>query len=279
MQINIGTERIVQLEATYSATDIEEVAGRRRVEAFGQVARLFQRPKPEDITIAAIRFRLEPIWYARAAAHFRYDRRHTYKVPVVAEVRAVNVLENEYPVLLQGSNRSFELQAVEHCVEESYAVLSLDAVSGAEVAAEKYLSHTQVEVADLKALEQDGAQVVMPELRSSFLVRKLVPLLMRTFQADSIEEERIDVEEVALIFRPSYSVEYLWEAKDRRQVLNFDALTGEVRAAPSDAMKSIARVLDNDALFDIGADTVGAVVPGANIAIKLGRLAARKAIQ
>ena len=102
---------------------------------------------------------------------------------------------------------------------------------------------------------------------------------MRTFQADTIKEERIDVDEVALFLRPVYVVEYLWQSKDKRQVLFFDALSGESRVAPSDAMKQIARVLDNDALFDIGADTVGAVVPGANIAIKLGRLAARKVIK
>lgn len=278
MEINLGTERIVQLQATYTAADVEEAAAKKRVEAFGQVARLFQRPKPEDITIAAIRPRFEPFWYARASAHYKYDRRHAYRVPVTPEVSAVSVYDNEHPVALQGTSRTFELQAVEHCVEESYAELALDAVSGVEISFDKYRSHAQIEVPDLKALEQDGAQVVAPELRSSFLVRKLVPLLMRTFQADSINEERIDVEEVALIFRPAYSVEFLWQAKDRHQVLHFDALSGESMAAQSEALKTIAKVLDNDALFDIGADTIGAVVPGANIAIKLGRLAARKVI-
>ena len=278
MEINLGTERIVQLQAAYAAADVEEAAARRRVEAFGQVARLFQRPKPEDITISAIQLRLEPYWYARASAHYRYARRHTYHVPVTSEVSSVSVYEDERPATLQGNSRTFEIQAIDHCVEESHAELGLDAVSGVEVALEKYRSFVQVEVPDLKALDADGAQVVSPELRSSFLVRKLVPLLMRTFQADSVEEERIDVEEVALIFRPAYSVEYLWQAKDRRQVLHFDALSGESRAAQSEAMKTIAKVLDNDALFDIGADTVGTVLPGANIAIKLGRLAARKVI-
>ena len=38
-------------------------------------------------------------------------------------------------------------------------------------------------------------------------------------------------------------------------------------------------VLENDALFDIGADAVGTVLPGANIAVKLGRLAARKVMK
>ncbi len=277
MEINLGTERIVQLQATYTPSDVEELAAKKRVEAFGQVARLFQRPKPEDITIAAVQLRLEPYWYARASAHYRYDRRHVYHVPVTAEVSAVRVYDDERPVTSQGG-RAFEVQAVDHCAEESHAELALDAVSGVEIPLDRYRSFVQIEVPDLKALEQEGAQVVSPELRSSFLVRKVVPLLMRTFHADQVNEERIDVEEVALIFRPAYAVEFVWEARDRRQLLHFDALSGESRAAPSEALKTIAKVLENDVLFDIGADTIGAVVPGANIAIKLGRLAARKVI-
>jgi hypothetical protein len=278
MEINLGTERIVQLQAAFSLADIQDTAWRKRTDAFGQMTKLFQRPRADDISISSITLRFEPFWHARATARYAYDRRHVYRVPVASEVESATVYGSEHVVSASGA-RTFELPAVEHCVEVSTAEISLDAVSGAELAADRYLSHAQIDVPYLTALEVDGAQVVPPEQRSSYVVRKLVPMLMRTFQADRITEERIDVEEVILAFRPIYSVEYLWESRDRRQVLHFDGLTGDVRAAPSEAIRSIQRVLDNDALFDIGADTVGTIVPGANIAIKLGRLAARKVIQ
>jgi hypothetical protein len=278
MEINLGNERIVQLSAAFSSTEIQEAAVRKRVDAFGQVARFFQRPKPDDISIVGTQLRFEPFWYASAAARYRYDRLHTYRVPTTPEVHSVTVYENELSVATQG-NRTFDLQALEHCVEEPRASLALDGLTGAELPTEKYLSHTQVEVPDVKELGADGALVVAPEVRGSFLVRKLVSMLMRTFQADKINEERIDVEEVVLVFCPIYVVDYVWQAKDKRQTLLFDGLTGDSRTPPSGAMRSIAKVLDNDALFDIGADTIGAVVPGANIAIKLGRLAARRVIQ
>ena len=51
MEINLGDERIVELRATYSPEQIREKALAKRVEAFGQIAKLFQRPKPEDIEI------------------------------------------------------------------------------------------------------------------------------------------------------------------------------------------------------------------------------------
>ena len=51
---------------------------------------------------------------------------------------------------------------------------------------------------------------------------------------------RIDVSEVTLYYRPLYAVEYFWKAKDKRQVLEFDAVTGEVRAEATQ-IKNAAR--------------------------------------
>jgi hypothetical protein len=38
-------------------------------------------------------------------------------------------------------------------------------------------------------------------------------------------------------------------------------------------MSTLTRKVSKDALFDIGADTVGLIVPGGSIALKLARLA------
>ena len=102
---------------------------------------------------------------------------------------------------------------------------------------------------------------------------------MKTFQADAVLQERIDVEQIILFYRPVYATEYLWRARQKTQVLEFDALTGDVKAEGGEIKKKVVRVLENDALFDIGADAVGTVLPGANIVVKLGRLAARKVVR
>ena len=38
-------------------------------------------------------------------------------------------------------------------------------------------------------------------------------------------------------------------------------------------MSQLTRMVSKDALFDIGADTVGLIVPGGSIAVKLARVA------
>jgi hypothetical protein len=278
MDINLGDEKIIELLAPFSDDDIKERAMAKRIDAFGQLARFMQRPKPDEIVISQTEKRYEPFWYGSAQARYSYDRRHRYNVNVAPEVQSVTFYEHEHAVQDE-HGRYFELEAVEHCVENIHRELMLDPLRGDERDYNKYLSFGRNEVASLDALKANGALVIPPEVRSSFLVRKLVQLLMKTFQADKIHEERIDVDQVILYYRPVFAFEYYWKTKEKKSIVEFDALTGEVRAEGGQIKKQVVNVLENDALFDIGADAIGTVLPGANIAVKLGRLAARKAIR
>lgn len=278
MDVNFCEERIFELQATFSDEQVQEKALAKRVDAFGQVARLFQRPKPEDIEIAAIQRRLEPFWYAVATAHYAYERQHVYRVEVPPEVQAVTICDQTFEVA-DGKGGFVEVPALDHCREESRKELLVDAVSGREAELKKYFAYGKVEAPNLEALRVDGAVVLPPQVRSSYLARKLVGLLVHTFEADKMLDDRIDFEELTLYYRPIYAIEYLWAAKQKRQVIELDALTGETRTEGGRFVQQARQVLENDALFDIGADTIGTIMPGANIAIKVGRLAARKVIK
>jgi hypothetical protein len=275
MEINLGVEQVIELQAQFTAEQIRDKASARRVDAFGAMAKLLQRPKFEDIDMTAIQKRFEPFWFAAATARFVYDRHRTYHVEVPPEVQAVNLYGSDYPV---SGDQSFSVEGLEHCLEEARRELILEAEHGEEADLRRYLKYPTNPIADLSTLSQEGVVVVPPEVRASFVVRKLVSPLLKTFQADAIHEERIDVEQVSLYYRPIYAIEYQWKAKQKTQIWEYDALTGDVKAVTGELKKQVARVLANDALFDIGADAIGMVLPGANIAVKLGRMAARKAV-
>lgn len=275
MDITIDQEKIIELVSPLSDEAILERAMAKRIDAFGQLVKFMQRPKPEDIVISQSQKRYESFWYGLARAHYKYDRRHQYQVPVADEVQSVTVYENEHPV----EKRVFELQAVEHCAEELTKELMLDPENGHERDYHKYLAFTGKEIENLEALRGPETLVEMPEVRSSFLVGKLTQALMKTIQADKIHEQRIQVEKVILYLRPVYAFEFHWQSRDKHQVIELDALTGELRAEAGQIKKQLTDVLENDDLFDIGSDVVGTFVPGANIVIKLGRLAARKALK
>lgn len=276
MDINIGEEKIVELISPFTADTIQDRANAKRADAFGQLVKFMQRPKPEEVEIVASEKRYEPFWFGSARAFYKYDRRHRYTVSVAPEVRAATFYEQDHAV---SSGQTFQFEAMEHCEEELKRELLLDPETGTETDFRKYLNFSKQDVENLQALQAEGAVVISPEIRSSFLVGKLTQLLMKTIQADKIFEQYIDVDRIILYYRPLYAFEFWWKPRDKRSVVELDALTGETRAAPGQIKKHLVRVLENDDLFDIGADVVGTFVPGANIGVKLGRLAARKALK
>jgi hypothetical protein len=278
MEINLSDEQIVELVSPFSDDVVRDRVMAKRAEAFGHLVRLMARPKPDEIGITRSETRLEPFWYGAAQAHYRYDRRQQYQVPVGREVASVTIHDEDYPVTTAERSRTFVLAALEHCVEDMRRELMLDPQRGDERDYARYRAFPTREVPTLAALAEGGAVVVPPEVRSSFLARKLIHLLMRTFQADQIHEERIDIGPIILYYRPVHAFELHWKTKDKRAIVEFDGLTGEMHTEGGQFKTGMVRVLENDALFDIGADAIGMIVPGANIAVKLGRIAARKVI-
>jgi hypothetical protein len=276
MDINIEQEKIIELLSPFTLEEVHERAQSRRMDAFGQIIKFMQRPKPEEIEISDTELRYQPFWYGAARAVYKYDRRHHYSVQSASEVKGITLEGRDYST---DDTHHFQFDAIEHCEEDIERQLMLDPESGAEGDYHKYLAFPKRQVPALEALQKDDAVVVVPEVRSSFLVGKLTQALMKTIQADQIFEQSIDVTDVILYYRPVYAFEFLWKTRDKRSVVELDALTGELRAEPGHMQKQIVRVLDNDDLFDIGADAIGTFVPGANIAVKLGRLAARKALK
>jgi hypothetical protein len=279
MEINLGEEKIIELVSPYTFSDVHERMIGKKMDAFGALTKLMQRPKWDEIVISGSQRRYEPFWYGSAMAHYSYDRRRRYNVEVTPEVQSVTVYGQDHEVRREKAP-VFSVEAVEHCVEQMRRELMLDPVRGDDRDYSKYTAApNKREVPALDALEQEGAVVVPPEVRSSFLVRRLIQSLVKTFQADVVNEERIDIDYIYLYYRPVYAFEYHWVTRDKRAVWEFDAVTGEIRTEGGQIKRQVNAVLENDALFDVGSDAIGTIVPGAGVAVKLGRLAARKALK
>jgi hypothetical protein len=279
MEINLGEEKIIELVSPYTFSDVHERMIGKKMDAFGALTKLMQRPKWDEIVISGSQRRYEPFWYGSAMAHYSYDRRRRYNVEVTPEVQSVTVYDHDHEVRREKAS-VFSVEAVEHCVEQMRRELMLDPVRGDDRDYSRYTAApNKREVPALDALEQEGAVVVPPEVRSSFLVRRLIQSLVKTFQADVVNEERIDIDYIYLYYRPVYAFEYHWVTRDKRAVWEFDAVTGEIRTEGGQIKRQVNAVLENDALFDVGSDAIGTIVPGAGVAVKLGRLAARKALK
>ena len=275
MDIELAEQHIYVLTDRLSATDVQQRAMDRRTGAFGSgIGNLLQRPKTEDIELVNSQRRLEPFWHIGGRAKYVYDRSHEYAVPASGtEVREVTIEGQTHPVTAAGGRGTFALRAIEHCRDELAQEMYVDGVSGTPITdAKEVLGGPREEVADLSAAGENNTVIVPPAQHASSLVRQLLASMLKPVQADTITEESMRLEHIDLYYRPWWAFEFLWKPKDKRGIVEIDALTGLMR--PGQALvPKLQRMVTRDALFDIGADTVGLLVPGGGIAVKVARLA------
>ena len=275
MEIELADQHVYVLDQRLTVEEIRQRAMDRRTGAFGSgLGNLLQRPKPDDIELVASQRRLEPFWHVACQARYVYERSRDYTVPASGpEVRQVTVLGQDYVVDSAGGRGSFVLPTLEHCRDEFSSELYLDGVSGAPVTdATAIVGGPRHEVSDLATLSEDETVVVPPEQRASYVVRQLLATMMKPVQADSVSEESMTIQNIDLYYRPWWAFEFHWKPKDKRGVVELDAVTGQMRPGVALADR-VAKVVTRDALFDIGADTVGLLVPGGSIAVKVAKMA------
>ena len=277
MDISLGEPRIYGLEPRIPFEELKRRAEERKTGALGSgLGGFIARPKAEDVVLAASQRRVEPFWHVACTAHYVYDRTRMYSVPASAgDVRSVTFLGKDTQVLASGkAPAAFALEVLEHCTEDFREELFVDGLTGSNPHnGEELISGPRTEVADPTALAAEDTMVVAPEQRASAIVRQLLARLMRPLQADTVFEESLAVEALELYYRPIWAFEFHLPAKNKRGVVEIDALTGEARTATALRVSQFTRMVSKDALFDIGADTVGLLVPGGSIAVKLARLA------
>jgi hypothetical protein len=93
--------------------------------------------------------------------------------------------------------------------------------------------------------------------------------LIKGIQADRIKEEIINVPSVDLYYRPVYAFQYRWKSKGKEAIVEVDSLTGMVRSGNRIFREYLGKVVDQNFLFDVGADIAGLLLPGGSIAVKV----------
>jgi hypothetical protein len=278
MDIVLADQHIFVLNDRLTPDDIRQRAMDRRTGAFGSgIGNLLQRPKADDIELVNSQHRLEPFWHVGGRAVYVYGRAREYAVPASgAEVREVSVQGETYPVKPAAGRNVFMLPTIEHCRDEFREEIFVDGVSGTPVTdATAILGGARQEVTELGKAAEDNTVVVPPAQHASSLVRQLLSSMLKPVQADTITEESMTLDHIDLYYRPWWAFEFHWKPKDKRGVVEIDAITGQMRPGQA-LMPKLQRMVSRDALFDIGADTVGLLVPGGGIAVKVARLAIDK---
>ena len=273
MDIYLATEHAYHFVPQHSLDVARDRVEQKKVQLVaGTLGALFSRAKPEELQLVTVENRVEPFWLLAASSRTVYDRAHTYTVTAGGtEVKSVTILGQEVSVVPQPKGApTFTFNGVEHCVQELHTRQTFDGITGVKVDLLKYANAAKTEIADIGTFAPEGVLIVPPQVKANAVVRQVTAEVVQPVQnVQTIHEERVDIESIDLNFRPIYAFEYEWTSKNKRVVIEFDPLTGEMHTGGKKLSDQIKGLLTRDLIFDVTADAFGTIVPGGSIAVKL----------
>ena len=272
MEVEIAEERILVLSDRFSGEVARAKSWAHRIEAFGTMAKLggfLNRPKDDEFELTYSERRLQPFWRIASCA--------------VSSIRAGPATTPSPPCAggAEGGDRRpgadhrgaprITLRGHESCREElrppDAGGIGLTGQEDARLEVGLILEFTAAEAdaAHLAAMAQErGRSVVPPAVKASGLVRDAVAKAIGKIDADRVLEESVTLEAVDLYYRPVYAFRYRRAAKEA--VVEFDALTGEVKTAGSTFEQHLGKILEPKFLLDISAEAANIFIPGATVA-------------
>ena len=273
MKIDVATERILVLKDQISESNAKQMAWDKKVNAFGaisQVTGFFSRHKDEDYELTYTEHRYTPFWHVVAKAKYVYDRNASYQVPVGGpEVKSVTLHGTDYPQ----TSGHIHIPVTEHCTQEEVDEVYVDGLTTkADPKLGNYANYSYTIVTgQIEKMIPKNSLVVPPSARVSAIMRDSLSKMIKGIQADKILEEHVEVSTIELYYRPIYAFKYKWISKGKEGILELDGVTGTITSGSRVFTEYLGKALDQDFLFDIGADAAGILVPGGSIAVKAAR--------
>lgn len=273
MEIIVADQRIFLIDDQITSQYAETKAWEKKIVAFDTISKfgsLLSHPKDEDFELVYREHRYQPFWHVIAQARNIYDRNAEYQVKISGpEVKSVTCLAKKYEI----TKSHIYLPVTEHCIQEEEDEVFVDAVTGQnQPKLSDYLSFSPKQVSgELEKIVQKESILVPPQMRVSAIMRDMLSKMIKGIQADNIQEETIKVPLIDLYYHPIYAFQYRWKSKGKEGIVEVDALTGGVKGGNRVFREYLGKVLDQDFLFDLGADAAGLLIPGGSIVVKAAK--------
>jgi hypothetical protein len=263
--------KIFVFDQVYPLSAAAEQAKKKKLNAFGIVAKLnpFNRPKDETVLLTKEELRYEPFWNVVTRREVDFSREINYPVDIGnMYAHKVVIDQREYPIAEQANKRTVSLSATEFChrkidYQDYVDGLARETKKGAlENYVRKYKTQEHVELRLPEA--------VVLQMRVPTLLQKVnQTLLSEVINAHEVQQDFITVEKAYLYYRPVFAFEFAWTTEDKVGVIEVDGLTGEVIENGQWFKDKINLITTREMLFEASAEIAGVFVPGGGIAVKV----------
>ena len=269
LKLSTKKQNIQVVQDVYDLQKSKQIAERSKEKAFSlvhSVETIFTKKGSVDVIHTEKRY--EPFWHISAESYMEYKRMASYAFDVKPEVRSVTINGKAFEI--DGTEPICRLQGEDHCVEQYSKQITTDAVTNKDNKLGKYIEFPSRKIKETEELMGKNKVVIPAQVKASYLVRELFKELMKPIDADKVIEERIEINEIILYFRPIYAFEFKNSGKGQTGVLEVDAFTGDIKKGKV-FKTELKELISEDILFDLGAELVETVIPGVGVGVAIGK--------
>lgn len=269
--LSANANKIFVFDEVYPFRAAQEQAEKKKLNAFGKLARfgILNRPKDDTVQLSRQELRYQPFWHISALREVDYTCQVKYHVPIHNPyANSIEVNGNQYEVTRQKDKAAIEFIAIEHCHRKLRFDQYIDGM-GQDIKPSALSSY--VDKYKFQEVEQlDLSEMLAPAVSVSTAVQRAKHhLTQEVINAFEIQEDKLAFDRIYLYARPVFAFEYRWSSADRVGVIEVDGLTGEVIEDGHWFKEKIQRITSRDMLIEVGAEIAGALVPGGNVAVKM----------
>ena len=281
LKILEDAKKVYIFEPVYDISAATEQANKKKLDAFGMMAKfnILNKPKDEAVHAARSELRYEPFWFIDSNRIVDYKLLLERKLEVDDEYANSILIDGKTYEIFEDSKKSFVSN------EKRYSTLNVQYNCNREIKYKNYIdglgrniksenyeklfknsNYKFKEVEDLTNIDN----IINPTFSFSSAIEEMKNSLLREkiISHEILTDDAI-VDKIYLYFRPVYAFEFIWSNENKVGIIEIDGLNGEISEKGVWLKDRVSKVMTRDMFFDIGGEIANGMVPGGGVVVKM----------
>ena len=281
LKILEDAKKVYIFEPVYDISAATEQANKKKLDAFGMMAKfnILNKPKDEAVHAGRSELRYEPFWFIDSNRKIDYKLLLERKLEVDDEYANSILIDGKTYEIFEDSKKSFVSN------EKRYSTLNVQYNCNREIKYKNYIdglgrniksenyeklfknsNYKFKEVEDLTNIDN----IINPTFSFSSAIEEMKNSLLREkiISHEILTDDAI-VDKIYLYFRPVYAFEFIWSNENKVGIIEIDGLNGEISEKGVWLKDRVSKVMTRDMFFDIGGEIANGMVPGGGVVVKM----------
>ena len=281
LKILEDAKKVYIFEPVYDISAATEQANKKKLDAFGMMAKfnILNKPKDEAVHAGRSELRYEPFWFIDSNRKVDYKLLLERKLEVDDEYANSILIDGKTYEIFEDSKKSFVSN------DKRYSTLNVQYNCNREIKYKTYIdglwrniksenyeklfknsNYKFKEVEDLTNIDN----IINPTFSFSSAIEEMKNSLLREkiISHEILTDDAI-VDKIYLYFRPVYAFEFIWSNENKVGIIEIDGLNGEISEKGVWLKERVSKVMTRDMFFDIGGEIANGMVPGSGVVVKM----------